>query len=153
MDAVDLGPRDAPLWREWRLCPGCGWGAVTAEAVAVCPRCGTTAIRDSGAVHKMLELRRVSSVQSMDDAVIEDDAEEREEIYFRTVGAVDASPADVSGAWRLRDVAFGAEYLRSALDPAGQPGASLPARRERQHRRERRRARTGLPGLRALRRG
>lgn len=131
IDAVDLGPRDAPLWREWRLCPGCGWGAVTAEPVAVCPRCGITAVRDSGAVHKMLELRRVSSVQSMDDAVIEDDAEEREEIYFRTVGAVDASSSDVSGAWRLRDVAFGAEYLRSALirrinlGPASRPGANV----------------------------
>jgi ATP-dependent helicase YprA (DUF1998 family) len=129
VDALDLGPRDAPLWREWRLCPLCGWGVPSQEAaVSACPRCGTTTIRDAGAVHKMLELRRVSSVQSLDDAVIEDDAEEREEVLFRTVGSVDAEPEDIERAWRLRDAPFGAEYLRSArvrrvnLGPASRPG-------------------------------
>jgi ATP-dependent helicase YprA (DUF1998 family) len=115
VDALDSGPRDEPLWRSWRLCPECGWGSTDEAVPPACPRCGSTRIRDMGAVHKMLELRRVSAVQSRDDAVIDDDAEEREEIRFATVDTVDAEPADVARAWRLADVAFGAEYLRSAL--------------------------------------
>jgi ATP-dependent helicase YprA (DUF1998 family) len=115
VDALDAGPRDEPLWRSWRLCPDCGWGSADEAVPSVCPRCGSTRIRDTGAVHKMLELRRVSAVQSRDDSVIDDDAEEREEIRFATVNTVDAEPADVAHAWRLSGVAFGAEYLRSAL--------------------------------------
>ncbi|MGO8961272.1 MAG: DEAD/DEAH box helicase [Streptosporangiaceae bacterium] len=131
VDALDPGPRDEPLWRSWRLCPECGWGSTDEAVPPACPRCRSTQIRDMGAVHKMLELRRVSAVQSRDDAVIDDDAEEREEIRFATVDTVDAEPSDVAHAWRLAEVAFGAEYLRSALvrrinlGRSGKPGQQV----------------------------
>lgn len=116
IDAVDVGPASEPRWHSTRLCPTCGWGStdVTAKLVS-CPRCHNQAITDSGAVHKVLALHKVSAVHRLDDALIDEDAEDRTRTFFRTIGAVDIAPPDIAKAWRLKDRVFGAEYARSAL--------------------------------------
>ncbi len=116
IDAVDIGPLDEPLWQAWRLCPNCGWGTSDADAAIVtCPRCGGSGVSDTGAVHRMLPLRRVSALHSRDDSVIDDDADDRERVPFTLVSSVDVDPEHVTRAWRLRGVAFGAEYVRRAV--------------------------------------
>ncbi|MDV6012304.1 DEAD/DEAH box helicase [Haloechinothrix sp. LS1_15] len=115
IDAVDIGPQGQPHWRVMRLCPDCGWGTETVEpAPASCPRCGSAAVADTGAVHRVLELQRVSAVHRRDEAVIDDDRDERDTIRFTTITGVDIAPAQVQHAWRLHDRVFGAEYARQA---------------------------------------
>lgn len=116
IDAVDVGPASEPRWQSTRLCPTCGWGSTDVIAKLVsCPRCHNPAITDSGAVHKVLPLHKVSAVHRLDDALIDEDAEDRTRTFFRTIGAVDIAPPDISKAWRLKDRVFGAEYARSAV--------------------------------------
>ncbi|HEX9342427.1 MAG TPA: helicase-related protein, partial [Actinomycetota bacterium] len=96
VDAVDVGPLDQPLWRPWRLCPECGWGTDEAECPpSSCPRCASVHVADTGAVHNLLPLERVSAVQSRDDALIDDDQEDRQRVGFTLLTQVDADPAEV----------------------------------------------------------
>ncbi|GAB3553080.1 ATP-dependent helicase YprA (DUF1998 family)/very-short-patch-repair endonuclease [Actinopolyspora lacussalsi] len=115
VDALEIGPAGQPHWRHHRLCPDCGWGTErTTPAPGHCPRCGGTAVSDTGAVHKVLELRRVSAVHRRDDALIEDETEDRVRTRFHTATGVDIPPEHVANAWRLPERAFGAEYARQA---------------------------------------
>lgn len=115
IDAVDIGPSSRPHWRATRLCPDCGWATTDPVPVASCPRCHSSAVADSGSVHDVLELRKVSAVHRLDDVLIDEDAEDRTRTFFGTITGVDIEPADIGTAWRLREKAFGAEYARTAL--------------------------------------
>ncbi|MAU84682.1 MAG: helicase [Gordonia sp.] len=115
IDAMDIGPSTRPHWRPTRLCPDCGWGTTESASVPACPRCHSGAVSDSGAVHDVLELRKVSAVHRLDDVLIDEDAEDRTRSFFGTITGVDIEPDAITKAWRLRDKAFGAEYARSAL--------------------------------------
>lgn len=116
IDAVDVGPAGQPAWRTWRLCPTCGWGTDELGApVGSCPRCGGAGVGDAGALHKILPLRRVSAVHRLDDAVIDEDDDERSRTFFTTVTGVDIAREDLVRAWRLKETVFGAEYARKAV--------------------------------------
>lgn len=114
IDAMDIGPSAKPHWRRTRLCPECGWGTTSAEAVHTCPRCHSGAVADSGSIHSILELRKVSAVHRLDDTLIDEDAEDRARTFFGTVTGVDIAPEDIAQAWRLAGAVFGAEYARAA---------------------------------------
>ena len=116
IDAVDIGPASQPLWRNTRLCPSCGWGTTDLSAkLASCPRCHNASVADSGAVHKVLALQKVSAVHRLDDVLIDDEADDRTRTFFSTVTGVDIAANNITKAWRLKDKVFGAEYARSAL--------------------------------------
>lgn len=115
IDAVDVGPASQPLWRRTRLCPSCGWGSTDVTAnLPSCPRCHNPAVTDSGAIHKVLALQKVSAVHRLDDVLIDDESDDRTRTFFSTVSGVDVAPTDITKAWRLKDRVFGAEYARSA---------------------------------------
>ncbi|WP_370181633.1 DEAD/DEAH box helicase [Rhodococcus wratislaviensis] len=116
VDAVDVGPLSQPLWSRTRLCPSCGWGTTNADApLTACPRCHSSAVTDSGAVHKVLPLQKVSAVHRLDDVLIDDDADDRTRTFFTKVTGVDIDPTDIVDAWKLKATVFGAEYARSAV--------------------------------------
>lgn len=115
IDGVDLGPAGQPEWRIMRLCPECGWGADDAgQPIQACPRCHSSKAADAGARHTVLPLRRVSAVQHRDESVVDEESESRVRTSFHTVTGVSVRRDDVTRAWRLKDVAFGAEYVRAA---------------------------------------
>ena len=104
IDAVEVGPASQPLWRRTRLCPSCGWGSTDVVAnLPSCPRCHNPAVTDSGAVHKLLVLQKVSAVHRLDDVLIDDESDDRTRTFFSTVSGVDIAPVDITKAWRLKD--------------------------------------------------
>ncbi len=115
IDAVDVGPATQPAWRRTTLCPSCGWGSTDVVAsLQSCPRCHNPAVTDSGAIHKVLVLHKVSAVHRLDDVLIDDESDDRTRTFFSTVSGVDIAPSDIAKAWRLKERVFGAEYARSA---------------------------------------
>lgn len=128
VDAVEVGPVGDPLWHRAWLCPECGWGA--SEQQKACPRCGTASVADMGSAHDLLPLRSVSAEHNREDVVIDDDAEQRESRRFSIVTTADLDPNSVSGAWRLKDRVFAAEYAESVVirsvnfGPQDAPGGS-----------------------------
>ncbi|WP_312626603.1 DEAD/DEAH box helicase [Pseudofrankia sp. BMG5.37] len=119
IDAVDVGRDLDALLQTWRLCAACGWSAVSRRSEgpeppppASCPRCGDTAVADTGQALTVLPLERVSAQVSRDAAAISDARDERDRMTFAVIGAADIDADQISGAWQLRDYPFGAEYVR-----------------------------------------
>lgn len=119
VDALDLGPSSDPGYEEWRLCPDCGYGEREAGPPSSCPRCDRPAIADAQSVHTVLPFRRVSSLESEEQARVSDDQDERERTPFTVLTTVDVDPDDVKPglAWRLDDETrpFGVEYASATL--------------------------------------
>jgi hypothetical protein len=111
IDAVEMGTADEPLYETWRLCPECGYGAIELQGQppTMCARCGSHGIADNGARHTVLRLRTALSLASEESARVYDDTDERQREYYDVVTAIDADPAHISEAWRLKERAFGAE--------------------------------------------
>ncbi|GAA4674545.1 DEAD/DEAH box helicase [Gordonia humi] len=116
IDAVDLGAGESNI-HTWRLCPQCGWAAITlagevAPSVTSCPRCGTSAIADVSQNLQVVEMARVSAEVRRDEASINDARDERHREAFTVVTAADIDPVNVDRSWFVGDLGFGAEYLR-----------------------------------------
>ena len=117
VDALEIGTADEPLYELWRLCPGCGYGRVEIEgdeSPKNCPRCASTAIADTGAVHKMLKMRRAFASSSEEAARVYDERDERQRVFYETLQTADVDPTLVEGAWELKGTAFGAEFASHA---------------------------------------
>lgn len=116
IDGVDLGTSRNPATVTRRFCPACGWSdRVTPDsAPAACPRCGAAGAADAGQVLTTLPFRRASAYASREIAMRDDDTDDRRRTRFTVRTTVDSSPDDVTAAWELVDVPFGAEVLRSA---------------------------------------
>lgn len=116
IDGIDLGTSRNPATVVRRLCPACGWSdRVGPEpAGAACPRCGATGAADAGQVMTTLPFRRASAYASREQAMRDDDTDERRKTRFVVRTTVDSSPDDITAAWELADFPFGAEVLRAA---------------------------------------
>ncbi|MGC4960933.1 DEAD/DEAH box helicase [Gordonia sp. DT101] len=116
IDAIDLGAGESNI-SIWRLCSQCGWAGITLAGeepptVTACPRCGTGAIADVSQQLNVVEMARVSAEVRRDEASINDARDERHKEAFTVVTAADIDPVNVDRAWFVRDIEFGAEYLR-----------------------------------------
>jgi hypothetical protein len=133
IDALEIGTAGEPAYETWRLCPDCGYGAVESDApVGHCPRCGAATLADVGTRYQMLRLRAVSASGPEERARVYDEDDERERLPFDVITTVDVDPVEVTGAWQLREQAFGAEFAHRArlrrinLGYADRKGETLP---------------------------
>jgi len=118
VSGLDIGSSERPSWQSWRICPDCGY-VRTNRAVqdsSQCPRCENTDIGDNEHLHKVLQPRRVTARDRRDDALIRDDREQRERVYYNNAVAVDIDSERVEAqAWRHAAVTFGADFTRHAV--------------------------------------
>lgn len=108
-----------PEWRDWRICPGCGY--VRTENAphdrSPCPRCHSTHIADDGScLFQVIEPVTVTSRSRREDARIRDDKDERDRRFYTIVDAVDfPEDAIAPGSWRHDKQTFGIDYCRRAI--------------------------------------
>ncbi len=116
VDALDAGTKSDPAWVSTRLCPECGFGEPHDPAVVrpQCPRCTSVRIADQGAVHQILQMRRVVCIDSEENARFFDEADERDRGRYAAITTVDVDPDQVVRAFALREVIFGVELARAA---------------------------------------
>lgn len=99
----------------WRLCPSCSWATTdAAEQHATCPRCGSAAVADQGAILTVLPMRVVSSTERELTARVGDDTEDRDRIFHEVLTTVDIATEDITAAWLHTGVVFGIESARAA---------------------------------------
>lgn len=116
IDAVDLGPNASAI-RTMAVCSECGYVedmALTGhqQDPQACPRCGSTSTRDTGNHLPIVELTRVTAAVRRDEALISDRSDERRQVWFGIVPAVDVDPAEVAEQWYVKGYDFGVKYLR-----------------------------------------
>ncbi len=111
IDALEIGTADSPAYEQWRLCPDCGYGCIDeGEPPAECLRCKGRRIADTGAIHRMLRLKRSMASGSEESARVYDETDDRRREQYDSLLAVDVDPHHVEGAWALANQAFGAEF-------------------------------------------
>ncbi|QUX31731.1 DEAD/DEAH box helicase [Nocardiopsis akebiae] len=118
VDGLDIGSMTRPAWRDWRVCPGCGYVRTdnAAADTSPCPRCDNTVIADRSSLYRVLEPTRVYARDRREDALIRDEHDERQRVFYETATAVDI-PEDAiePGAWRHSGRVFGVEFTREAV--------------------------------------
>ena len=111
IDALEIGTADSPAYEQWRLCPDCGYSAIDeGEPPATCVRCSGRRIGDTGAIHRMLRLKRSMASGSEEAARVYDETDDRRRERYNDILTVDVDPHLVDGAWALANQAFGAEF-------------------------------------------
>ncbi|MFV2197729.1 DEAD/DEAH box helicase [Nocardiopsis sp. LOL_012] len=118
VDGLDIGSMHRPAWRDWRVCPACGYVRTSNAAAdtAPCPRCDNAAIADRASLYRVLEPTRVHARDRRDDALIRDEHDERRRVYYETATAVDIPDEAIApGAWRHATRVFGVEFTRRAV--------------------------------------
>ena len=129
VDAVDLG-MDGEAVRPWVFCPACGFAADIelgglARGIVSCPRCGSTAIADSGQRVDVIEFTHASAEVRRDESMISDRTDQRAYSLFQMFLAADIDPREIRNQWFVKETGLGCTYLR-AMDlrwiNAGLPG-------------------------------
>ncbi|TSE01841.1 DEAD/DEAH box helicase [Skermania sp. ID1734] len=116
IDAIDLGAGESNI-QTWRLCPQCGWTAITAAgeeppSISACPRCQNGSIADVSQQLNVVEMSRVSAEIRRDEASINDSRDDRHREAFTVVTAADLDRANLGRSWIVDGSEFGADYLR-----------------------------------------
>ncbi|MEJ5943684.1 DEAD/DEAH box helicase [Pseudokineococcus basanitobsidens] len=123
VDAVDLGADGAEV-RPWVFCPDCGYATDVGEgsgspAPASCPRCGSTAIADTGQRLGVVEMAHVTAEVRRDEALISDRRDDRTQAPFQVFVAADLDRGEAVREWYLGEGAagsgFGCTYLRRVV--------------------------------------
>jgi len=115
VDAVDNGTEHEPAHATWRLCPTCAWATSDASAqIGECPRCGSSAVTDQGALLTVLPMRIVSSTERETTARVSDDTEDRDREYHEVIETVDIAPDEITSAYLHTKTVFGVESARAA---------------------------------------
>lgn len=109
IDAVDLGS-DGDAIRSWAFCAECGWVA-EADVAGACPRCGSTSPQDTGQRLPVVELTSVSAQMRRDEAMINDNTDQRETAAHTIVTLPDLAAGDVSQQWSVDGYDFGIQYF------------------------------------------
>jgi DEAD/DEAH box helicase domain-containing protein len=111
---IDVGTTERPLIEQWRFCPACHFTSVAIDMVAVegaCPHCGDAGWADTGQVRDVVNFKRASAFSDALADVTTDDAEDREQKFYRTLDLIDVRPEHWKGGYVLPDLPFGFELL------------------------------------------
>ena len=112
IDGVGLKRDAKPI--TWRFCRSChhteplGMVAASSSPEAACPRCGDGRWGDVGQVRQVLPMTEVFAVARHRDAMLGDDAENRERKFYETIALFEAG-AQAREAWANDAVGFGFE--------------------------------------------
>ena len=106
---------------EWRFCSRCNYsvelGDVSGNYFApTCPRCSSAMWSDESAKANMLKMTQVYAHSSMKDALLDDNSDDREPIFFNRQMLIDFDPKEVKSTWVLKDDTrpFGFEFVQKA---------------------------------------
>lgn len=102
----------------WRLCPSCSHSEriVGADQDAACPRCGDPMWANVSQLRPMVRLRQVYANTKDEDALIADDTDDREPVFFNRQMLIDFDPSDITLAYAMNTETqpFGFEFIRKA---------------------------------------
>lgn len=104
--------------KQWRFCDNCAWCQMEAMVTEPqCPNCQSTNWNDIGRLFEMVRLSNVKSVSNDRTSRSHDEADEREQTYYRIATHVQFSREDVEIAHACNEVTvpFGFEGVRKAI--------------------------------------
>lgn len=97
-----------------RFCSNCDHladDAVSKEAA--CPKCGDTSWSSIRNVHRFVKITGVKSISTRENATLDDKSDERDALYYRVSRHVKFDQNSFQGAWGMKEIPFGIEYVKN----------------------------------------
>ncbi len=80
-----------------------------------CPKCGDPSWASSSNVHTFVKMTNVKSFNNSAKAILNDANDERERSPYQVLNHILLNKSTSEGAWVLKDIPFGIEYVKSAI--------------------------------------
>src|SRR5690606_24133149 len=97
-----------------RFCSNCD---NMADAVVsnepVCPKCGDGSWSSSKNQHIFVKISSVKSVNTREKATLDDHSDDRESSFYKVSAHVKFDNNSFQGAWGMKDIPFGIEYVKN----------------------------------------
>jgi DEAD/DEAH box helicase domain-containing protein len=108
-------------WREdgtlikKRFCSNCDHIELVAvgSGESVCPKCGDSSWSSTRNQHTFLKLNGVKSVNTKDKATLDDSSDDRNSSHYSISRHVTFDNSTFQGAWGMKDIPFGIEYVKN----------------------------------------
>jgi DEAD/DEAH box helicase domain-containing protein len=103
---------------EWQFCADCHHSAPLAEldeSQADCPACGAAGWQEKGRRRYLVKLNQVRAFTRQRDAVVSDEAEDRERAFYELHNFYDVTAGAAKNAWSNEALGFGFELLPQVL--------------------------------------
>lgn len=98
-----------------RFCSKCDHLEINSLATkGNCPKCGDASWTAASNVHTFVKLTQVKSISNMYTAILSDANDDRELVPYQILQHVTIDPKSSEGAWVLKDIPFGIEYVKNA---------------------------------------
>lgn len=116
IDTVDPGSNGEDI-RQFAFCAKCGFAQDIAETgktkrLGACPRCGDVGFEDKGQLLDVIELKRASAAIRRDEALIDDQRDDRKRAFYHITLAADIDPQHTATKWYIDGYDFGALYSK-----------------------------------------
>ena len=105
--------KEAGTLQQKRFCSSCDHLEIALqEQTQTCPKCGDRAWSSVQNVHTFVKLNGVKSINQRNTATLDDKSEDRDSSIYRISRHFHFEPASFQGAWGMREIPFGIEYVR-----------------------------------------
>jgi DEAD/DEAH box helicase domain-containing protein len=98
-----------------RFCSSCDHLADMLPSAApepYCPKCQDPSWASSRNLHTFVRLNGVKSANSREDAALDDSSDDRDNVRYRTSRHLHFHPDSFQGAWGMKTIPFGIEYVK-----------------------------------------
>lgn len=99
-----------------RFCSKCDHLEISSIATkGNCPKCGDPSWASSSNVHTFVKMTNVKSFNSASKATLSDASDDRDTQLYQVISHVLLDHKSSAGAWVLKDIPFGIEYVKNAV--------------------------------------
>ena len=107
--------KDAGTLIEKRFCSNCDHIEVAVKSnEKTCPKCGDSSWSSSKNKHIFVKLNAVKSVNTRDKATLDDSSDDRDASHYKISKHIKFDNNSFQGAWGMKDIPFGIEYVKNA---------------------------------------
>lgn len=106
--------REAGTLIKKRFCSNCDHIELAVKATeATCPKCGDSSWSSIRNQHTFVKLNGVKSVNTRDKATLDDSSDDRDSSQYSISRHVTFDNSTFQGAWGMKDIPFGIEYVKN----------------------------------------
>jgi len=107
--------KDAGTLIEKRFCSNCDNIEIAVKSnEVVCPKCGDSSWSSVKNKHIFVKLNGVKSVNTRDKATLDDSSDDRDSSQYKISKHIKFDNNSFQGAWGMKDIPFGIEYVKNA---------------------------------------
>ena len=107
---------DKSVYHKKRFCSNCDHIEIAETAMrGVCPKCGDESWNSASNVHSFAKFTTVKSFNNQLDSSLDDNSDERENLYYTRAKHIKFDKSKSRGAWAMKEIPFGIEFVKNII--------------------------------------